>query len=324
MLGNRFRTIALSFSAVSALGLAACSGGGGSSATPTLGSPLAPTTATKLGVTLAGTTPFASSFHALSVHAQSVQGTPIVVTFNGATVATGTLDSSGFAELTFTQAVPAGSVVVVTIGSGSTVIVASVPLVNAVPATAAYLTFNPGPPATLNVKAGGDAAGNGHYDSNENENEDEDEDPQTGNVVNITDANKSTLPANLPIVVSACSSSITVGLNANASPAPSGHYALEYKEKTSDDNEHDEYEYHVDPFTTPVTFPVVNTAARVRIELERDGVTILKLKAPLGAFTSGFAAPATCPTVTPTISASPMAAATATASPMPLPTATHT
>lgn len=170
------RNLALSLTSVAALGLAACSGGGGS-ATPKVSTAA---TASRLGVTLAGNT---SSRFATTRHDFIVSGTPVTVTYNGATVATGTLDSNGFVELVFTQAVPAGSRVIVTIGTPPNDIVASVPLVNAVPATAAYLVFNPGPPATVEVKRGDDVTGTGHYDPSDDEEEDDVEDANTGNVI---------------------------------------------------------------------------------------------------------------------------------------------
>jgi len=45
---------------------------------------------------------------------QSLAGTPVSATYNGATVATGTLDANGHATLTFTADVPRGATIVVT------------------------------------------------------------------------------------------------------------------------------------------------------------------------------------------------------------------
>ncbi|GAC1301300.1 MAG: hypothetical protein NVSMB19_09260 [Vulcanimicrobiaceae bacterium] len=316
MLADYSRRIALSLVTAASLGLAACSGG--SSTAPLVSSPgaapVAAKTAAKLGVTLAGVT----SALAHGRQAFAVLGTPIAVTYNGATVATGTLDKDGFARLTFTQPVPAGATVVVTIGSGSNAIVASVPLVNAAPATAALFTYDPGPPASVNVARSEDNADNGHYDGAQGENENEDEDAQNGNVNGVNDTSDMMLPSNLPISLTACGNTLTIGLNANASPAPSGAYALEFQEKLGDDEVNSPVDYHVDPFTTPVTFAIVSNESRVRIDLTQNGKSVFKLKAPLGAVTQSSAdgmSPTSCPTVTPTMAPSPSAAASAPPSP---------
>ncbi len=163
--------------------LAACSGGGASAPSASAKAPAA-----RMGVTLMGkTTAFATSRHSLDVY-----GTPIVVTYNGATVATGSLDHNGFAELYFTSAVPEGATVIATIGSAPNAIVASIKLASAIPATATELIYNPGPPPTIFVKSGDDQ-NDGHYMDNEAEEDDEYEDAQNGN--HIANASPSPSPS---------------------------------------------------------------------------------------------------------------------------------
>ena len=300
--------------ATASLGLAACSGGGGSAPMPGVSStanPPAATTkssATKLGVTFAG----ASQVYALR-HNLAIEGTPITVAYNGATVATGALDKNGFAELTFTQAVPAGATVVATIGTGANAIVASIVLASAIPATAALVSYNPGPPATLHVASAEDQNGNGQFNANAPEKEEEDEDAHSGQISIVINNNNQALPANLPITVAVCGTTITIGLNTMSSPPPSGRYALEVKERTHDDESRGEQEFHFDPFTTPVTIMAATNESRIQIELSQNGNEILKLKAPLSAFTPQTGTPSACPTTS--ASASPTATASATASP---------
>lgn len=97
----------------------------------------------------------------------------VVVTYNGATVATGSIDHNGFAERTFTSAVLEGATVRATIGSAPNAIVVSIKLASAIPATAAELIYNPGTPPTILVKSGEDEAGDGHDMDGEAEVDDE-------------------------------------------------------------------------------------------------------------------------------------------------------
>lgn len=286
---NRFRTFALSLSSVAALALAACSGGGGSPSTSTPPRAAVGPAATKLGITLVGNTAGVASggFKAMS-RTLALAGTPVTVTFNGVAVASGTLDRDGFVQLQFSQAVPAGSTVVVTVGSGASALVATVPLVNAIPATAALFTYDPGPPATFNVKRAEDTADTGHFDVSQPEEESENENSQTGEVATVSDDNDSKLPSNLPITVTLCGSTATVAL---MSAAPAGAYTLLFQEKASDNEDKDAIAYVVNPFKDPATFSLSSTKSRVRIELDRDGQQVLEVKAPLGAFSPSMTVP---------------------------------
>ena len=318
----RLQTTTLGLLAMASLGLAACSGGGGSAPTAigasSTANPPAVTTkssATKLGVTLAG----ASQVYALR-HNLAIEGTPITVAYNGATVATGALDKNGFAELTFTQAIPAGSTVVATIGTGASALVASIVLASTIPATASLVTYNPGPPPTIHVASAEDQNGNGQFNANAPEEQEEDEDAHSGQISVVINNNNQTLPANLPITVAVCGTTVTIGLNTMSSPPPSGRYALEVKERTHDDESRGEQEYHFDPFTSPVTIVAATNESRIQIELTQNGNEILKLKAPLSAFTPQTGTATACPT--PSATAAPTATASASASPTASPTAT--
>lgn len=169
--------------------LAACSGGGASAPSAKSG-----TTSSRVGVTLLGK----SSSFATTRQSLDVYGTPIVVTYNGATVATGSLDHNGFSELTFTSAVPEGATVLATVGSAPNAIVASIKLASAIPATAAELIYNPGPPPTILVKSGEDQAGDGHYMDGEAEEDDEYEDAQNGNHIASASPSPSPSPSASP------------------------------------------------------------------------------------------------------------------------------
>jgi hypothetical protein len=332
----RLQTTTLGLFATASFGLAACSGGGGSAPTPfTANPPVASSTAappvamkssaSKLGVTLAG----ASQVYALR-HNLAIEGTAIAVAYDGATVAMGVLDKNGFAELTFTQAVPAGSTVVATIGTGADAIVASIVLASTIPATASLVIYNPGPPPAIHVASAEDQNGNGQFNANAPEEEEEDEDARTGQISIVLNNNNQTLPANLPIAVAVCGTTMTIGLNTMSSPSPSGHYALEVKERTHDDENRGEQDYHFEPFTSSVTIVAASNESRIQIELMQNGNEILKLKAPLSAFTPQTSTPTACPTASataaPTATAtaleSPTATASATASASPSPMAT--
>ncbi|GAC1621994.1 MAG: hypothetical protein NVS4B5_14080 [Vulcanimicrobiaceae bacterium] len=198
---SRLRLASLgAMSAVSLL--AACSGGGGSA--PTTAAP-SKTTATAVGVTLVGRT----TAFALSRHTLDVAGTPIVVTYLGMTVATGTLDKNGFAELNFTSAVPEGARVTATVGSGSNAIVATIPLAKSIAATASEVIYNPGPPVTLTVKSGDDMTGDGQFHDGENEEEDDEEDAQTGAVTASATPTASASPSAGPSASPSASPSVS-------------------------------------------------------------------------------------------------------------------
>lgn len=327
----RLQTAALGLIATASLGLSACSGGGGSSPTASNVATSATTSSLsqKLGITLTGTSGTLARRHILVV-----AGTPIAVTYNGATVGTGTLDANGFAELAFTAAVPVGSTVVATIGSGANAIVASIVLASAIPATASLVTYTAGPPPAIHVGSAEDLNGNGRYDATAPEDEEQDEDASSGTVSTVLNNNNQALPSNLPLTITACGTTVTIALNAMSSPPTSGSYALDVRERTHDDESHGEQGYHFDPFSSPVTIVAATYESRIQLELTQNGNEILKLKAPLSAFTPKAGTPNACPTVnaspapsasasasasrvaSPFASASPIASASASASPM--------
>jgi hypothetical protein len=291
-----------------ALTLAACGGGGGSSAGGTLPSianqpqgPIA-AAATKIGVTLSGNAPVAARSRATS------SSLPVTVTYNGATVATGTLDGSGFAELNFTQNVPAGATVTVTIGTTSPV-VATVTLATAISATAADIVYSAGPPPTITVTAADDNNGDGQVSSGDTQVQVSTENPSDGQPENVN-SEGDVLPANLPVTIATCgTTTITV---APATGAPSG-LGLLFEEKVSDSDNSPKFQYQTSAFTGPLNFPYLSSAARIDMRVTQNGNPLVSVEAPIGAFTSGSPAspspaPATCP--------SPM--------PMPTPGATMT
>ena len=316
-------------------GLSACGGGGGASApVPNAGQPITQnppasnvTTASKLGVTFApsggGTLPFASARRTAS--SASVSGTPVTVTYNGQTVATGTLDSKGFAELTFTSAVPAGATVTVTAGTGSSAVTVTLVLATAVGATAANVVYNPGPPPTVTVITAADQNDDGVVSSNDGQQTTETENPGDGQPEDVNNNNAPDLPSNLPITISVCKdSTITVAPSANA---PSG-LSMQFEEKVHDDDSGANFEYTANPFTAPITFPVTADSARVDIEVFSNGQKLVSIEAPIGLLqgatggSTGSPSPSSCPTISPIIGASPMPSASPSSMPSATPSST--
>jgi hypothetical protein len=254
-----------------------------------------------MGLTLAGSTTSAARSRP-----QSSSTTPVTVSFGATTIASGTLDGSGFAELTFNRSIPTGSTVIATIGSGASAIVASIVLAASVPATAAEVVFKPGPPATIEVDSEDDP-GNGHFSSGGNENEQQDENPQDGDPTTVVSGNNPMLPTNLPLSVIVCGATITLAVNTAASPPPAGSFRLEFREKVNDNDENAQLRFIGDPFTSSVTVPALASAARIEIKFFENQRQVLEIKAPLDAFTPATGAtpnPATCPTLTPLASPS--------------------
>lgn len=326
---RRFSLAILSATGTLALALAACGGGSGGSAAG--GSVLPPPTTKstqKLGVTLAlasgSRTPFAKLRSLSTLHPLAISGAPVTVTYNGATVATGTLDANGFAELVFTQDVPAGATVTVTVGSGSSAVVASVTLATAISATAADIVYNSGPPATISVKESADANEDGQVDSGDSQQQTDTENPSNGDPEDVNSENDGTLPTNLPVTISVCNTStITI---APAATAPSG-LGLSFEEKVADSDSSPQFEYQTASFTGPLTFPYLSSAARIDMQITQSGQELLSIEAPIGAITgtpapSPSASPASSPSASP--SSSPSAAPSASPSASPTPSACPT
>lgn len=314
MMNRRIPLFSLSVAGTLALALAACGGGGGGSAAGGSLLPPPPTTQStkKLGVTLSIASGSRAPFSRhTAASPMAVASAPVTVTYNGSTVATGTLDANGFAELTFTQDVPAGATVTVTVGSGSSAVVASVTLATAISATAADIVYNAGPPPTITVKESADSNDNGQVDSNEPEQQTDTENPSNGDPENVDSSDDGTLPSDLPVTITACgTSTITVAPAANA---PSG-LGLQFEEKTSDSDNSPQFEYQTAAFTGPLTFPYLSSAARIDMQITQNGQELLSIEAPIGAIT-GTPAPSPSPSTAP--SASPSAAPSASPSACP-------
>ena len=291
--------------------VSACGGGGsaGGSASSSGILPGAPQTGQRLGVTLSAASgsvfPFTTSRHAMA--ATTASGQTVTVTYNGATVATGTLDGNGFVELAFTQAVPSGATVTVTVGSGATAVVASVTLSQAISATASDIVYSAGPPPVIKVQTGDDSNGNGQVTSTDPNQSTDTENPSDGQVQDVN-SNSPTLPANLPVAITSCGSTITITPTLSAA----GPIGLKFEEKTSDGSGSAQYEYSADPFATPLTFPILSSAARVDMTITQNGATLITIEAPLSSLlTTGTAgaspspspsaSPSACPTLSPNV-----------------------
>ena len=294
-----------------ALVLASCGGGGSSGSTALPGGTTQSTQ--KLGVTFRGASlPFLAGRNtASSTRPQSVAGTAVSVTYNGAVVATGTLDSNGFAELQFTSAVPAGASVTVTAGTAPNAVTVTVVLASAIPATSADIVYQPAngsTPAKIIVTTAADQNNDGKVDANDPNQEVESENSADGTPDDVNSTDNNVLPANLPIVISTCNGkTITVAPAAGQPPL-----ALKFEEKVHDSDSAANFQYNANPFTTALTFPVSSAAARVDIEV--DNATTMKkivtIEAPITAFSgavtgSPTASPSSCPTLSPTMAPSP-------------------
>ncbi len=328
---------------VAATGLLAACGGGGSSAgggVPAVPGMPAGATAQSLGVTFSGAgLPLSSARRTASVG-----GTAVSVTYQGQTVATGTLSAAGFAELHFTGSVPLGATVTVTAGSGSSALTATVVLASSIGATAADVVYTPASgsaPATIAVHTAADRDGNGQVEAGDNEQETSTEDPSDGNVEDVNSSDDDHLPTNLPITISVCNASTitispaaavptapTPGATASAAPSatpsPSGPLTLHFAEKTQDDDAGASFSYVASPFSQALTFPVISSAARIDIEVDVNGQKLVTIEAPLAAFTgaggigTGSPTPGSCPTLSPGLpisSPAPSASPSSTPSP---------
>lgn len=310
MTNRRFSLSTFSAAGTLALALAACGGGGGSGSSGSLPPPPVKTASQKLGVTFAVTggsaSPFAAARRSTDSRVMSVSNAPVTVTYNGVTVATGTLDANGFAELVFTQDVPAGSTVIVTIGSGSSAVVASVTLATGISATAADIVYSSGPPPTITVKESADTNGDGQVDTGDSEQQSDTENPSNGDPEDVNSSDDGTLPSNLPVTIEVCgTSTITVAPAANA---PSG-LGLSFEEKVQDSDSSPQFEYQTAAFTGALTFPYLSSAARIDMQITQNGQELLSIEAPIGAIT-GTPAPSPSPSASPSASPSPSACPT--------------
>jgi hypothetical protein len=229
---------------------------------------------------------------------------PITVSYQGATVASGRLDANGFADLTFTQSVPAGATVTVTIGTGAMAIVATVTLATAVSATAVDIVYSSGPPPSITVTKSADPNGDGQVEGSDAQQVTETENPASGSVEDVNSLNGDQLPSNLPITVTACgTSTITVAPSASA---PTG-LSLTFEEKVQDSDTSPQYEYETNAFTSPLTFPYLSSAARIDLEITQNGQKLITVEAPIGSITgsTGAAGATLCPTVSPTTTPAP-------------------
>lgn len=297
---NVARPLAMPLLAMAAIALlvAACGGAGGGALPGSGGQPpVNALNATKLGVTLSGNTT-----HVAGVHRDSTANLPVKVTYNGVVVATGTLDGTGFAELTFTQSVPAGATVTVTIGSTSPIVV-TVTLATAISATSADVVYNAGPPPTITVTSAADANGDGTVDAGDPQKEVETENPSDGDAEDVN-AEGGALPSNLPIVISTCGTTTITVAPAAGAPSPLG---LDFEEKVNDSDTSPQFEYTTSSFTGPLNFPYLSTAARIDLTVTNNGTKLVSIEAPIGSITGAPPAsppPSPCPSPLPTSSPS--------------------
>ena len=324
-MSNRSFAPRLGFAAITAFAflLTACGGGGAGAGGSSSNIPSAPlSSAAHLGLTVGAASgsslPFAVTRQPMSSgSSSSAAGSPVTVTYNGTTVATGTLDGNGFADLTFSQSVPAGAVLTVTVGTGSSAIVVTVTVASAVSGTAADVTYNAGPPPSVTVTTSADNKGDGKVDPGDSSQETETENPSDGQASDVNSNDNGLLPANLPITISACSTTLTIAPNTGAPP----NLSLNIEEKQNDSENAAQFEQSFSPFDAPVSVPILAASARLDLELFSNGQKILSIEAPLTAVTaqSGSPAPSTtcAPSPTPSTSpsASPSASPTATATP---------
>ncbi len=312
--------------------MSAC-GGGGSASAPSgssnilpPNSPSGPTvsTSTKLGVKVAAASGSALPFSAKrssQVASSTAAGQPVTVTYNGVVVGTGTLDANGFVDLTFTQNVPAGATVTVTVGSGASAITASVTLVTALSSTASEIVYNPGPPPSITVTSAGDINGSGAIAPGAPQEVSENENPSTGQPTSVNSSSDDQLPTNLPVSITTCGGSvITITPNGTQTNGP---WTLSFEEKVSDSDHSPKFEYVTAAFNGPLTFPELASAARIELVItDSTGALLLALEAPLNAVTTG--SPTAVASPTPSASATPVASPSASPSASPLPTACPT
>ena len=251
-----------------------------------------------MGVTFSGTSALAAVRSA-----QSLSGTIVTAKLNGSVVGTGTLDGNGHAVIAFTAAVPRGSMLVLAAGTTTLTVL----LARTVPATTVTVT------ATANgftILASGDPTGSGNAapSMNDNDAEDMDED-HNGNVIDVDDPMLTMLPSTLQVTIVAACGGIVI------SPNAAGVASIRVREQTDDQNNDDASNAPLDvrgAFTAAATFPIVATAARLRVEVfgqaNEQGPKLVEIRAPIFAVTAGGAAPAACPAAFPGTTIMPTAA----------------
>lgn len=258
--------------------LAACGGGGGSSGAPG-GSALVPTRHTGPRVTLAfaGTTALSTSRRTFAL-----AGTAVTITYNGRTVGSGELDANGAAAIELEGDVPEGATVSVTAGS----ITATLVLAHTMEDTAVLVQVNADGTITVSVSGGTQPKASPAPDDPNGSDETED---GHGNATSVDENDGSTtLPANLPITVTATCTTVTLA------PLSSAIASARFEENLDDGDGGSKFKYE-GPFTAAMQFPLIAQSARLRIELfDAGNVRLLDLRAPLSAF--GVNA---CPTPSP-------------------------
>ena len=246
-------------------------------------------TAQLMGIAVSGTNALAR-FRST----QSLSGTSITAKLGGIVVGTGTLDANGHAVIMFTAAVPRGSTLVLTAGTATITVM----LARTVPATTVSITAT----ATgFTILASGDATGTGNAAPSMSDNDAEDMDEDTnGNVIDVDDPMLTMLPATLQVTIVAACGGIVI------SPNAAGVLSIRVREQTDDQNNNDGSNAPLDVrgvFTAPATFPIVATAARLRVEVfgqpNEQGPKVVEIRAPIFAVTAGATAPAACPAAFP-------------------------
>jgi hypothetical protein len=292
--------------------LAACGGGGGSmpaGTPPGNQSPTGPQSSGRsIGITFTGTQTLAKIRQT-----RDLNNVPVTVSVNGAVVGTGTLDGNGHAKITFTVPVAAGATVTVVAGS----LTVTATLAMSTTATAILVIVNGD--GTVTVKSAADMHGDGNVDNDDPEQDNDTEDGHGG--FSAITANGTVLPANAPFSLTDNCTSLTI------TPVGSQVASVKFEEKTSDGEDDDNgRERFEGPFTGPLTFPIIAGQARLEVQVfDAKGQSLIDVKAPLNAFTSGASA-SPCPSPSASASATPSPTPAASASPgaSPSPTATPT
>jgi len=263
--------------------LAAC-GGGGSASPNSPGGGVTPVSsaAKRLTISFSGTA-------ALSLRrTQALAGTAVTVTYNGKTVGSGTLDASGSAAIEIQDDVPSGATVAVTAGA----VTATLVLARSARDTAVLVHVNADGTITVSVSGGDEPEASPSPGDPDGSTSVED---GHGNPQDVDD-NGGLLPANLPVsIVSNCMQITLTPLDAKIA-------SLRFEQNVEDNDGGSKFKYE-GPFTSPMTFPLVSQAERLRIELfDGNGQRLLDVRAPIGALTQapGTATPVPCPSASST------------------------
>ncbi|HET9393182.1 MAG TPA: hypothetical protein VFO29_06675 [Candidatus Rubrimentiphilum sp.] len=262
--------------------LAACGGGAGTGS----GGALPRANSSSLVVmSFSGITSLSSGVRTLSV-----TGTSVTLTFNGQIIGTGTLDATGKAVIEIEKPVPPGSTITATAGSTTVTFV----LAQSGRDTAVMVQRNAD--GTLTVTVAGGEQPEASPDPNDPDGAEEVEDNQ-GNVEMVDDNDgNSTLPSNLPIVVTNTCTTITIAAKTGQTFS-----RLRFEENIHDGDGGSELKFD-GAFTSPQTFALIAQSARIEIELfNATGQEVLDVRAPISAFTavSGQPTPSPCPSKAP-------------------------